>query len=70
LFKFKKGDNFNHPDEKDIGACIHTLSISRINLPTFCSGLKFEPDPELVKLVYIRWEGQATGSNKDCTAVA
>jgi hypothetical protein len=34
LFKFKKGDNFNHRN---------TLSISRINPPKFGGGLKFEP---------------------------
>jgi hypothetical protein len=30
LFKFKEGENFNHPDE--IGTGIHTLSILRIAL--------------------------------------
>jgi hypothetical protein len=35
LFKFKKGDNFNHRN---------TLSISRINPPKIGGGLKFEPD--------------------------
>jgi len=30
LFKFKAGENFNHPDE--IGTGIHTLSILRIAL--------------------------------------
>jgi len=38
LFKFKKGDNFNHRN---------TLSISRINPPKFGGGLKFEPDAEI-----------------------
>jgi len=37
---------FYHPDEKSIGAGIHTLSISKINPPKFGGGLKFEPDPE------------------------
>ena len=32
LFKFKEGENFNHPDEKHIGTGIHTLSISRITI--------------------------------------
>jgi hypothetical protein len=36
LFKFKKGDNFNHRN---------ILSISRSNPPKFGGGLKFEPDP-------------------------
>jgi hypothetical protein len=31
LFKFKEGENFNHPDE--IGTGIHALSILRINPP-------------------------------------
>ena len=43
--RFKKYENFNHPDEKSIGADIHTLSISKINSPKFGGGLKFEPDP-------------------------
>jgi hypothetical protein len=30
LFKFKEGENFNHPDE--IGAGIHTLSILRVKI--------------------------------------
>jgi len=30
LFKFKAGENFNHPDE--IGTGIHTLSILRIKI--------------------------------------
>jgi hypothetical protein len=30
LFKFKEGENFNHPDE--IGTGIHALSILRIAL--------------------------------------
>jgi len=30
LFKFKEGENFNHPDE--IGTGIHTLSILRIKI--------------------------------------
>jgi hypothetical protein len=34
LFKFKKGDNFNHS---------YTSGISRINPPKFGGGLKFEP---------------------------
>ncbi len=55
MFKFKAGENFNHPDE--IGTSIHTLSILRIVLKlhfvqnvelnaeigqkgVFCKGLK------------------------------
>jgi hypothetical protein len=38
LFKFKKGENFNHRN---------TLSISRINPPKFGGGLKFETDVEI-----------------------
>jgi len=45
LFKFKKGDNFNHPSTicRTYGAGRNTLSISRINSPKFGGGLKFEP---------------------------
>ncbi|RZB38560.1 MAG: hypothetical protein SRB2_00308 [Desulfobacteraceae bacterium Eth-SRB2] len=39
--KIKEDENFNHPDEKRIGAGIHTLDISRINPPKFGGGLKF-----------------------------
>jgi hypothetical protein len=47
LFKYKKGENFNHPREIGFafhGAGTNTLSILRINPLKFGGGLKFEPD--------------------------
>jgi len=49
LFKFKKGDNFNHPREIGLafhGAGTNTLSISRIKLKLhFVQNV--EPDAEI-----------------------
>jgi len=47
LFKFKEDEDFNRPDEKPIGTCIHTLGILRIYPPKFGGGLKSESDAEI-----------------------
>jgi hypothetical protein len=54
LFKAKKGENFYHPDEKHIGAGIHTWSILRINPPEFGGGLKFEHYPRGIGYAFHR----------------
>jgi hypothetical protein len=75
LFKFKEGENFNHPSTicQTYGAGRNTLSISRINPPKFGGGLKFEPDVEIgqkgvfCKGLIVMVDGYPTLAGLPCT---